>query len=256
MEIRFGPAGLGPVKTAEKVLEEYHKKGLRACEIAFTYSIYIKSKVDAERIGKKAKELDITLSIHAPYWVNLNSAEKEKREATEKRILDCCEVGEWLGAEVVVFHPGYYGEDRVKAYEQIREGVKSIVDKVKKNGWKIKVAPETMGKINVFGSIEEIAGLVRETGCSFCIDFAHILARNKKVDYAKVNELFKDKKWHVHFSGIEYGEKGEKHHLKTPKEAWEELLKHIPKDKEVVIINESPEMVEDSIEGLGIWKGL
>ena len=98
MEIRFGPAGLGPVKTAEKVLEEYHKKGLRACEIAFTYSIYIKSKVDAERIGKKAKELDITLSIHAPYWVNLNSAEKEKREATEKRILDCCEVGEWLGA--------------------------------------------------------------------------------------------------------------------------------------------------------------
>src|SRR3989344_5547720 len=123
MEIKFGPAGLGPVKTAEKVLEEYHKKGLQACEIAFTYSIYIKKEEDAIRIGKKAKELGIELSIHAPYFVNLNSEEKEKREATKKRILECCRVGELLGAKVVVFHPGYYGEDREGAYGTIKQGV-------------------------------------------------------------------------------------------------------------------------------------
>ena len=85
MTIKFGPAGLGPVATAEKTLEKYHKLGLKACEIAFTYSVYIKNEEDALRIGKKAKELGISLSIHAPYFINLNSKEKVKREASKGR---------------------------------------------------------------------------------------------------------------------------------------------------------------------------
>ena len=254
MKIRFGPAGLGPVKTAEKVLESYHKKGLKACEIAFTYSVYIKNESDAKAIGKKAKELDIDLSIHAQYWVNLNSEEKEKREATKKRILDCCEIGEKMGAKVVVFHPGYYGKNREGAYDVIKEGILDLMKTIKKNGWKIKIAPETMGKVNVFGSVEEVAKLVKDTGCSFCIDFAHILARDKEVDYAKVKRLFPQKEWHVHFSGIIYGEKGEKSHKNTEKEEWKTLLKNLPKDKNIRIINESPSMIEDSVEGLKLSK--
>lgn len=252
MTIRFGPAGLGPVKTASEVLKKYHGLGLRACEIAFTYGVYIKP-ADAEVIGKKAKELDIELSIHAPYFVNLNSDEKEKREASRKRILDCCEIGEILGAKVVVFHPGFYGEDREKAGKTIAEGVKDIMGTIKEKGWKIKIAPETMGKINVFGSVEEVRKLVDETGCSFCIDFAHVLARYKEVDYEKIIKMFPEKEWHVHFSGIEYGEKGEKNHISTTKEKWEELLSHLPRDKEIRIVNESPTLVEDSVEGLGIY---
>ena len=253
----FGPAGLGPVKDAEDTLEEYMRKGLKVCEIAFTYSIYIKNKEDALRIGQKAKELDISLSIHAPYFLNLNSLEKEKREASKKRILDCCEIGEALGAKVVVFHPGFYlNGDKEKSYEVIRGGVLEIIEEIKKKNWKIKIAPETMGKINVFGSIEEIGRLVRETGCSFCLDFAHILAREKKVDYSRIKELFWEKKWHCHFSGIEYGEKGEKHHKKTEKEEWKELLRNLPAEKEITIINESPRMIEDSIDGAEIYKKL
>ncbi len=248
--IKFGPAGLGPVKTAEAVLESYNSLGLRACEIAFTYSVYIKNKEDAVRIGKKAKNLGIALSIHAPYWVNLNSAEKEKIEATKQRIIECCRVGELLGAKIVVFHPGYYGKNKEEAYEKIKEGIIDIMERIKKEGLKIKIAPETMGKTGVFGSIEEISSLVKETGCSFCIDFAHILARDKSVDYEKVQKLFPQKEWHCHFSGIVYGEKGEKNHKKTELKEWIELLKNLPKDREITIINESPYMVEDSIEGL------
>lgn len=253
MEIRFGPAGLGPAKTALEVLESYHNAGLRACEIAFTYSVYLKSE-DAEIIGKKAREFNISLSIHAPYFVNLNSAEKSKVEATKKRILDCCKIGEIAGARVVVFHPGYYSADKKESYSNIKRGIIEIMREIEKQKWKIKIAPETMGKINVFGSVEEISSLVRESGCSFCIDFAHILARDKKVDYAKIEKLFQQEEWHCHFSGIEYGEKGERKHLPTPKEAWEELLKNLPRDKKIVIINESPTMVEDSIEGLKIFR--
>ena len=67
--------------------------------------------------------------------------------------------------------------------------------------------------------------------------------------------MFKMKKWHVHFSGIEYGEKGEKRHLKTPVEEWKKILKFLKElDKEVVLICESPDPVEDSIVGKRIWE--
>lgn len=261
MPIIFGPAGLGSVKTAVQALEQYHALGLHACEIAFTYSVYIKP-AETAIIREKAKELGIELSIHAQYFVNLNSDEKAKREATKKRILACCEIGELLGAKIVVFHPGYYTdkgdtpEKREQSYQTIKQGVLELLQEIQKKRWKIKIAPETMGKVNVFGSVEEISRLVRETGCSFCIDFAHILAREKSVDYQKIERAFPQKEWHVHFSGIVYGEKGEKHHITTEKKAWQELLKHLPRDKGIRIINESPTMVEDSVEGLKIAHSL
>jgi deoxyribonuclease-4 len=231
MKFKFGPAGLGPVKDAENNLENLHKLG-------------------------------IELSIHAPYYVNLNSKEKAKREATKKRILDCCRVGDKLGASVVVFHPGYYTnkgknkEDIEETFKAIKEGILEMKREIKKRGWKIELAPETMGKVNVFGSVEEISRLVKETGCSFCLDFAHILAREKKVDFEKIKKLFPEKKWHAHFSGIIYGDKGERAHRGTKTEEWRELLKNLPKDREIVIINESPYPKEDSAEGLKLSKKL
>ncbi len=252
MAIRFGPAGLGSAASAEDVLETYHKLGLKACEIAFTYSVYIKPD-ECARIREKARELGISLSIHAPYFVNLNSEDAEKRAATKKRILSCCEIGELLGAKLVLFHPGFYGAKKEEAYDNIKKGILDMLEIIKEKRWKIKIAPETMGKINVFGSIEEIAGLVKETGCSFCIDFAHILARYKKVDYEEIEKAFPYKDWHCHFSGIVYGDKGEKHHISTGRKEWEELLKNLPKNKNITIINESPTLVEDSVQGLKIW---
>jgi endonuclease IV len=84
------------------------------------------------------------------------------------------------------------------------------------------------------------------------LDFAHILARDKKVDYNKIIELFPQNEWHCHFSGIEYGEKGERNHIPTEKLAWKELLSNLPNGKKIRIINESPRMTEDSVEGLRI----
>lgn len=251
--INFGPAGLGPVKTAEKVLKEYKKLGFKNCEIAFTYSTYIK-KQEAKIIGKKAKELGIELSIHASYFINLNSSEKQKIEASKKRILKACEIGEYLGVKKVIFHSGYYGKmSRQETYENIKLRILEIIKEIKKKKWKIKIAPEIMGKVNVFGSPEEISKLVKETGCEFCIDFAHILAREKKVDYKKIKKLFPQKKWHCHFSGIDYGEKGEKRHLNIEKKDWKKLFDNLPKNKEITIICESPNLIQNTIEGLKIW---
>ncbi len=256
MVIRFGPAGLGGVKTALETLEQYNKLGFRACEIAFTYNAYIKNKEDAEAIGKKAKELDIALSIHAPYYINLNSSDKGKREASIKRILECCKIGSWLEAKRIVFHPGYYSEDKEESYQNIKNGIIEILKEIKRNNFNIEIAAETMGKVNVFGSVDEINRLVEETGCGFCIDFAHILARDKRVDYGKLLKLFPQEKWHCHFSGIVYGDKGEKHHKTTEKSEWLGLLNNLPRNKEIIIINESPTMVDDCIEGIKVLNSL
>jgi len=259
MVISFGPAGLGPVKEVVKNLEEYSKKGIKACEISFTYGVYIKKEEDIKAIRDAAKKFGIRLSIHSQYWVNLNSAEKEKIEMSKKRILSCCEVGEKLGVERVVFHPGYYGKcSREEAYENIKKAVQEIVDEIKRKKWKIKICAETMGKINVFGSAEEILKLVEETGCDFCLDFAHLKARSiGKMQYKEMVEKFKKhKNWHCHFSGIVYGDKGERHHIPTPPKEIKDLLKALEEVKghDIVIVNESPSPVEDSVKSLKMKK--
>jgi deoxyribonuclease-4 len=256
--IRFGPAGLGGVKEAISNLGRYKELGLKACEIAFTYGVYIKEK-DAVEIGKKAKELDIKLSIHAPYWINLNSSEKKKIEQSKQRILGCCRIGEDLGAYTVVFHSGFYGKmDKETTFQNIKKAMVEMQQEIKKSKWKIKLAPETMGKINVFGSLDEILRLVKETGCSFCIDFAHLHARSLgKQGYGEMYEQVKSfPELHCHFSGINYGQKGERNHIVTSEAELKKLLEFLPKNKEAVIINESPDPVGDSVKGLNIWKKL
>lgn len=256
-KIKFGPAGLGPVGDAISNLEMLHELGLKACEVAFVRQVYIK-KNDAIEIGKKAKELGIFLSVHAQYYVNLNSKEKEKIEASKKRILNCCEIAHYLGARRVVFHPGFYSDMKSEdAREVIKDGILEMMKVVKKNKWDVELCPEVMGKINVFGSIDEVAWLANETGCNCCIDIAHILARYGKYEFEMIKKAFPHKNWHVHFSGIEYGEKGEKNHKMTPAEDWKkvlEFLKNLKKD--VVIICESPDGVGDSVVGKKIYEKL
>ena len=254
--IKFGPTGIGSVKDAVSNLEAYGKLGMKAAEVLFTYGVYIKNKEDAIKIGKAAKKLGIQLSVHSQYWVNLNSKEEEKIEASKKRILKCCEVGHLLGARRVVFHPGFYsGMESEQVAVKIREGILEMQEIVKKEKWDIELCPEVMGKVNVFGSIDEVAGLVRDTGCGFCIDLAHVLARYGKYEFDAIKKAFPQKKWHVHFSGIEYGEKGEKNHIVTPIEEWKKVLKFLKGlDKEVVLICESPDAVGDSVVGMKIWE--
>ena len=255
MTVKFGPAGLGGVKEAVENLKRYSELGLKACEIAFTYSIYIKKKEDAARIRHAAKKYGIKLSVHAPYWINLNSDDKEKVKKSRERILRSCEVGTWLGAYRVVFHPGYYGKmEKAGAYENIKKEILEMQAEMRKKKYTPKLAPETTGKINVFGSVDEIYRLCEETDCEFCIDFAHILARYKSYNFEEIFKKFnKHKQFHLHFSGIEYGEKGEKHHKQTSKEEWKKLISKLPKNKEIVIINESPSPVEDSVLGVKIY---
>ena len=126
---------------------------------------------------------------------------------------------------------------------------------LKKKGFDVEICVEVMGKKNVFGSIEEIARLVEETGCGFCIDVAHVLALYGRYEFEKIERAFKEKKWHVHFSGMDFGEKGEKKHLPVEREEWVKVLNWLKGlDKDVVLICEAPDPVGDAVQGLKVWE--
>ena len=252
--IRLGPVGIGGVKEAEENLQQFKKLGISAVEIAFTYNVYMTNE-QAKVIGAIAKKLDIQLTIHAPYFINLASKEKIKIEQSKKRILLCCERGHYLQAEYVVFHGGYYQDkDKEEIYQIIKKEIIDLQETIKKNKWNAALAPETTGKASQFGSLDELLRLKKETGCHLCIDYAHLLARNGKIDYEEVFQKTKDLRHiHAHFSGIVYGEKGEKHHILTEKEKIKELLHYVIKNNvDITIINESPDPLGDSVKTIKI----
>lgn len=254
VKIKIGPSGLGPVNSAIETLRNYNQLGIKVCEIAFTYGVYIKD-VDAIPIKKEAEKLGISLSIHAPYYVNLNSKEKKKVFMSKKRILDCCRIGHLLGVKNIVFHSGFYmGLSKEEAFVNIKNEIIDMQKTIKENKWDVRLCPEIMGKKNVFGSIDEIKRLVDECGCSFCIDFAHILARYGSFRFEEIKKAFLQKEWHCHFSGIEYSkDKGERNHKITTKDEWKNLFDNLKElDKDITIISESPNTVEDAVLGVGL----
>ena len=168
--IRLGPAGSGgnSLLGVKKVKE----LKLQSMEVEFVRGVHMSNKL-AKEVGNLAKKLKIELSVHAPYFINLNSVEAAKREASKKRILMSCERANYLGAKNVVFHAGYYGKlSKEETYDNISDAIKDIKGEIKKRKYDVKLAPETMGKINVFGSVSEIKKLIHETGCSCCVDFS------------------------------------------------------------------------------------
>jgi deoxyribonuclease-4 len=216
-------------------------------EVEFTYGVRM-SVDDARKVGTLAQEKDIILSVHAPYYINLASDEKDKVVASKKRLIDSCERAHALGARCVVFHAGFYQEKtNAQTYNLIRKAILEIQGVIKKRRWEVQLCPEITGKPSQFGSVAEITRLMQDTGCGITVDFAHLYARQQgKLDYAK---LFKalPKKFHAHFSGIEYGEKGEKKHVVTKKKFFEPLAKQLIKLKlDVTLINESPQPYKDA----------
>ena len=244
--IKIGPAGsggLGNLKGIQKVA----RMKLDCMEVEFTYGVRM-SMQDARDVGALAKAKGITLSVHAPYYINLASDEKEKIHASKQRILDSCQRAHALGAQNVVFHAGFYQKKTTEqTYSLIKKAILEITEKISKNRWKVQLCPEVTGKPSQFGSVEELLKLMKETGCGICVDFAHLYAREQgDIDYAKILKKL-PQKFHAHFSGIEYGPKGERKHLKMTRKFFEPLARALFKQKvDVTLINESPQPYKDA----------
>ncbi len=261
----FGTAGVPlstPASTTLAAIEHVKKMGLECLEVEFVRGVKMGSET-AEEIRKKAEALDVRLSAHAPYFINLNSPEQGKRLASQERLAAACRMAALCGAESVVFHGGYYGQSSPEyAYKTIKGGLREILSilRAEKNAVTLRI--ETMGRKAQFGSLDEVLFLCREVeGLLPCLDFSHIHAReggaNSYRDFVRIlkkvakklgNDALKD--LHIHVSGVLYGDRGEIKHLDLRNsdfhyDSWVRALKDC--GAAGMVICESPNLETDAI---------
>jgi deoxyribonuclease-4 len=237
--------------------------GLDAMEIEFVRRISL-TEQSAREVAAIARELDVALTVHAPYYVNLASPDKSKAEASAQRVYQSAVIGYAAGAWSVCFHAAYYmGKGGEEVYSIVKEALKGIIAKLKDEGVEIWLRPETTGSPTEFGTLDELLKLSSELEMVMpVIDFAHLHARsngafNSYEEFSDVLSRIEDAlgrealgNMHIHVSGIEYGEKGEVRHLNLQESdlEYEDLVRAL-KDFNVkgVLISESPNLEEDAL---------
>jgi deoxyribonuclease-4 len=265
----FGPAG-----NSESFYEQGHKRtweafawlkdmNLDAYEYQFGRGVRIKRDT-AEKIGDEAAGNGILMSVHAPYYINLAGTDKKKLEKSIIHIEKSIKAARWMKAKRVVMHPGGLGGDtRNRAIARALEVYENTVLPIDSERM---VSPELMGKINQLGNMDEIIAFCRlDDGIIPTIDFGHLNARTVgTLDSAEAFEQVVEKvadgigwdrtrRLHVHFSRIEYTQKGgeKKHWTLEDKEYGPDFKDFVPVlfkyDMHPVIICESSgTMAEDA----------
>ncbi len=230
--IRFGPAGNSQsfynegFKHTKQAAAWLKERGLNAFEYSFGRGVRLKEETGRD-IAAEFDANGIAMSVHAPYYINFCTDDLEKREASINFLLQAMRAGTYLNAKRTVFHPGSCSKmDRETAKGYAMEAFKEALERIKAEGLIGLPCPETMGKINQFGTLDEVLELctLREDLVP-TIDFGHLDARGigaikGRADYEAIldaieNKLGRDRlrMMHVHFSKIEHTRAGEKRHV-------------------------------------------
>jgi len=259
MEIRLGPAGI-PTKTTggtDQGIIDVAEMGLNAFEVEFVRGVHMSSE-GARKIGIIARDNDVSLSIHAPYFINLCQTDKAKLAKSKKWIIDSLDRGRLMEAKLIVFHPGAYGK---LSNEEAFERAKEMCEELSRYGSDCKIGLETVGKAGQFGDLDENIRLSNAVkNVVPVVDFAHIYARNGgHINYEEVLDKwmsFHMSHYHSHFSCINFTKAkddvggNEKNHIPLifGKPQFKELAKEIIKRKmNITIISESPVLEQDSL---------
>jgi len=257
-KLLFGTAGVPlstPASTTLAALDHVKNLGLDCLEVEFVKGVKMGTDT-ASLIGKKASSLGIRLSVHAPYYVNLNSPEQGNRLQSHDHLLRSARMGHLCGAKCVVFHSGYYGASTPEqTYNVIKRELREVLSVLKSERNPVILRIETMGKRSQFGSLDEVLSLCQEVeSLEPCLDFSHIYAREGKANsYLDFHRILKKvekrlgrsalENIHIHISGIDYNQKGEVKHLNLEEsdfryDEWVEALKDL--EVEGMVICESP----------------
>ena len=244
--------------------------GLDTFELGWVQSVRV-TEATCTLIKQCGADQCVTLSVHAPYFINLN-ASAEEWPKSRKRLMDAAHYGNLAGATDIIFHPGsYFGNDPVEVLKLAIPRLQGCVDELRKAGNPVALRPETMGKSAMLGSFEDTLDMSKSIqGVLPCLDFAHLHARpgdgtmNTVKEWTRLLEAYESslgkaalKKLHIHLSGIEYGPKGEKNHL--PLDESDLKLKYLfGVLKEFGaggrILCESPIMEQDALNMKKAWK--
>ena len=233
MTARFGPAGNSDSfyaagnKATLQAPAWLHSMGLTAYEYQCGRGVRVTEET-ARAMGAEAAKYGVQMSLHAPYFISLASAEPEKRDNSIRYILESARAVAQMGGERIVAHPGGLGGlSRAEATALASKTLLRAQEALDNEGLsQVRICPETMGKINQLGDLDEVLQF-----CSLderflpCVDFGHLNSRtlgglNTEEAFAALldrlhNELGSERAatFHAHFSKIEYTKGGEKRHL-------------------------------------------
>ena len=275
LSFQFGTVG-SPIGTPKKpggsvgAIEFSKSIGLNTFELGWVQSVRV-TEATCALIKQAASDQGVTLSVHAPYFINLNALDDEWPKS-RKRLMDAAHYGNLAGATDIIFHPGsYFGNDPTEVLKLAIPRLKGCVDELRKAGNPVTIRPETMGKSAMLGSFEDTLEMSKAIkGVLPCLDFAHLHARpgdgtmNTVKEWTRVLDAYQStlgkealKNLHIHLSGIEYGPKGEKNHLPVDESDLKlKFLFSVLKEFGCAgrILCESPIMEEDALNMKKAWK--
>lgn len=273
----FGTVG-SPISTPKKpggsvgAIQQIAALELDAFELGWVQSVRVSEETCAA-IKNAGRETGVLISVHAPYFINLNANEEEWPKS-RKRLMDAAYYGSLAGATDVIFHPGsYFGNPPEQVLEVAIPRLRECVEDLRAAHNSITLRPETMGKSAMLGSLEDTLVMSKEIpGVAPCLDFAHLHARagdgtmNSEEEWTAALKKYSEalgkaalRTLHIHMSGIEYGEKGEKNHLPIAESDFDlkGLFRALFKlNCSGRILCESPIMEEDSLYMKQVWESI
>lgn len=231
MSAKFGVAGNPQsfydegFKASVQIPGYLEKLGLDAYEYQCGKGVNVKEET-ARAIGAKAKEHGIAMSLHSPYYINPANPDPKAVGKNIGYIVQSLELARLMGAVRITIHAGSVMKmSREEALKNAKAFFRLALSETEGFS-EIALCPETMGRINQLGNFEEVMEI-----CTLSerliptIDFGHLNARTHgglkgKDDFlALLNEMENRlgeerlKRFHSHFSRIEYSAGGEKRHL-------------------------------------------
>lgn len=275
MSFRFGTVG-APISTPKNpggsvgAIQQLASLGLECLELGWVQSVRV-SESTCQLIKQTAEEHAISISVHAPYFINLN-ATSEEWPNSRKRLMDAARLGFLSGATDIIFHPGsYFNQHIQEVLDRATQKLSDCSEELSQNGIKVILRPETMGKIAMLGSLQDVLHLAREVpGVAPCLDFAHLHARagdgsvnttdewlSMLDQYALALGSASLQHLHIHMSGIEYNTKGERNHLPITESDFDlqALFKALHlRGCAGRILCESPKMEEDALLMKKAWE--
>lgn len=238
-KLRFGTGGIPlttPDRNTENGVRHIRTLGLDHMELEFVRGVKM-GEDKAIALAKVAAEVDVSLSVHGPYYVNLASEETRIFYSSIKYIADSIYIGGLAGAKSVTFHPAAYQKRTAQeTYDRVVKALGKIYEEFENKKFDghpvrddlVMVAPELTGKPKQFGDLKELVSLVndfKKQQLRFCFDFAHKFARsngkfNTYDEFSQMLEYVEKnagreylESMHIHVSAIMHSEKGERNHV-------------------------------------------
>ena len=261
-KLNFITAGM-PYRTGKasypKAFEVLKEMDLDGMELEFVHGVRMN---DSNRDFVKEMSKDFVITAHGPFYINLNSQEEEKIDASLQRIIDTAYVAKQAGAFSITYHAAFYmGKEKETVYNQVKTQTRRILDILENENIDVWIRPETTGKATQWGDLDEIIRLSKEFEQVLpCVDFSHLHARsvgeyNTYDEFSKILEKmgkeigqYALENFHGHLAGIEYTSKGEKQHLNLENSDmnYKDLIKAMKEfSVKGALVCESPNIEDD-----------